>query len=333
MIDFSRSAVLWYILFWLVRLNGCIRRGRQPLLRGAGWFFSVPVSPGFYSGAGRTLLHHFWLRMLVPFAIDIPIAILIWQSGRLVLLNWLIIGLVPLIHLHHAYSVALAERQARSLGGEAADEPVASLASSLETRRACDYANPVLEWALALSTAAALAWAWYHGPHALLGVPARLLYLQFGLLLVKRVIVAWPAPAPVADAAEHLAVREAARRLYLRVCDWGRVETAVALLYAVVHPGQPSSLWFAGWLAIGVAGTVWLEIERKRLVVRALRTRPVRLPDLMPDSGIIRWPICYQPSAPVLIVKGAHGYSLNLAHRLAHVSAAYLVGFAVVLVL
>ena len=51
--------------------------------------------------------------MFIPFAVDIPIAIAIFRSGRLVLLNWLILALAALIHLNHLFSVNLAERQAR----------------------------------------------------------------------------------------------------------------------------------------------------------------------------------------------------------------------------
>jgi hypothetical protein len=34
---------MFYGSFWLVRLNGCVRRGRQPLLRGREWLFAVPA--------------------------------------------------------------------------------------------------------------------------------------------------------------------------------------------------------------------------------------------------------------------------------------------------
>ncbi len=333
MIDPNRAAVICYALFWLVRINGCIRRGRQPLRRGPEWFFNVRVQPGFYANRGRKLLHQFWLRMLLPFAVDLPIAIVVWRSGHLPLLNWLIVGVGALIHLNHAYSVDLAERQARSLAVPQAEEPIASLASSLEPRRASDYAIPALEWALALATAAAVAALWYRNPHSLLGAPARLLYLQLGFVFAKRLIVAWRAPVPSVQAAEHVVAREAARRYYLLACDCGRVATTAELLYSVVHPARQSTLWFAVLIVLGIAGTVAGEIMRKQLLIIALRARPVRLPDLLGQSEIARWPLCYQPSAPMLVLEGARGYSLNLANRLAHVGAVYLVGLALVFTL
>lgn len=64
----------------------------------------------------------------------------------------------------------------------------------------------------------------------------------------------------------------------------------------------------------------------------ALRARPVKMPDFLHESDIARWPICYQPTAPMLILKGAHGYSLNLANTLAHLGAAYVAGFVALIV-
>src|SRR6266699_1165303 len=119
--------VAFYVLFQAVRINGCIRRGRQPLLRGPNWFFDVPVQPGFYSGAGRKILHRYWMRMLIPFAVDVPIAIAIFASGHLALLNLLILGLCALIHIHHALSVDLARRQARRFAAPDAGEPLIAL--------------------------------------------------------------------------------------------------------------------------------------------------------------------------------------------------------------
>ena len=60
-----------------------------------------------------------------------------------------------------------------------------------------------------------------------------------------------------------------------------------------------------------------------------MRARPVKLPDFLHQSEIAKWPVCYQPSAPMLMLKGARGYSLNLANSLSHLGAAYLAGLVV----
>src|SRR5215813_2706791 len=112
--NIEQYTVIYYILFWMVRINGCVRRGRQPLLRGPEWFFNVHVPPGFYTGAGRRILHRYWMRMFIPFTVDIPVAIAIFLSGHLFHLPVLILGLCALIHINHLFSVNLAERQARA---------------------------------------------------------------------------------------------------------------------------------------------------------------------------------------------------------------------------
>ena len=339
--NFNQFAVIFYIFFWVVRINGCIRRGRQPLLRGREWFFNVHVQPDFYTGAGRKLLHRYWLRMFIPFAVDIPLAIAIFISGRLVLLNWLILGLVALIHINQSYSVDLAERQARPFALPEAEQPVASVALSLKPRRLRDYTNRKVEWALALTSAFALAWLVryyfaapaHHDLRRVFGVPILYLYLQTGLLFVKRVVVEWRTPAPQAQAAEYLQIREETRKYYLLACDGCRAAAAAGILFwPVVISTSPEKfervfgIWFALWLAISVAATIWVEIKRKQLVKLAMHARPVKLPDFLHQSEIARWPVCYQPSAPMLMLKGAHGYSLNMANALAYLGAAYLIG-------
>lgn len=52
-LDLNLFLVIFYFFFWVVRINGCFRRGLQPLLRGREWFFNVHVQPDFYTGAGR----------------------------------------------------------------------------------------------------------------------------------------------------------------------------------------------------------------------------------------------------------------------------------------
>src|SRR5258708_29002029 len=102
---------LCYLLFWITRIRGVIRRVKQPRLRGTSWFFDIPVETGFYEGPGRRILRGYWLRMALPFALDIP-AIAMLMTGRTTSLMWIIVALVPVIHLNHVYNVSLAERQA-----------------------------------------------------------------------------------------------------------------------------------------------------------------------------------------------------------------------------
>src|SRR5262249_44005962 len=313
-------------------------RWRQPLLRGPEWFFNVHVQPDFYSGAGKTILHRYWMRMFLPFAVDIPIAIAIFLSGRLVLLAWLVVALSVLIHINHLFSVDLAERQALRFALPEAEQPVASLMLSLKPRRLRDYTNPRLEIALALSTVVAIALLvrYYvaspenYNWRFVFGRPALLLYIQAGLLFVKRGVVGWRTPVPQEHAEEHLKAREEARKVYLKRVDGQRILTAVALLFwpllVRTSPAQWNRLiniWFTAWLGMSIVLGVWVEFERKRLRDLDRSVRPMKLPNLLGQSEGSRWLVCYEPSAPMLVLKGARGYSLNLANTFAQVGAAY----------
>lgn len=338
--------VIFYIFFWVVRIRGCVRRGRQPLLRGPEWFFNVQVQPDFYTGAGKRILHRYWMRMLIPFVLVIPITMAIFISRYLQYAPWLLIAQAILIHINHVYSMDKAEREARPIAVLEAEQPVDSMALSLKPRRLRDYADPKVEWALAFANIFALALlvryyfadAQHENWRVVFTVPAFYLYLQVGMLFVKSVVLAWRTPVPQTQAAEHMEAREETRKYYLKMCDYYRAFAAAGIVFWSVairtSPGEFHlvwRIWLAGWLAITVVGTVLVEIKRKQLVKVALRARPVKMPDFLHESGIARWPVCYQPSAPMLILKGARGYSLNLANTLAHLGAAYLAGMIVLI--
>ncbi len=105
---------LYYLLFWVSRIRGVVRRVEQPHLRGDGWFFDVPVQAGFYEGPGRQIQRGYWLRMAIPCILDIP-AIAFILTAHPLRLMWVILALVPAIHLNHLYNVNIAERQLRRL--------------------------------------------------------------------------------------------------------------------------------------------------------------------------------------------------------------------------
>jgi len=346
MIPVSERIVILYTFSWIVRLWGCVRRGRQPLVRGREWFFDVPVEPGFYDGAGKRLLRRYRLRMLVPFAIDIPFAIAIFRSGHLTLLLWLVIGVSVFIHLNHVFSVDLAERQARPFAVPGSGQPVSRIAVSLQSRRLRDYANPRIEWTIALLSIGTIAWLirYYlaapdrYDLRFVLGAPLLVLYMQAGLLVVKRAVLAWRRAVPQDHAAEYLAVVEQTRRVYLLICDCYRLTMTLSLVWWPVRLSMSAqgadlmeAIWFGASMAVAAGTTVWIEIKRRQLVDLSVRARPATLPDFLHQSEIPRWPVCYEPSTPMLMLNGAQGRSLNLANSLAQLSAAYLAGFAVLI--
>ena len=52
---------------------------------------------------------------------------------------------------------------------------------------------------------------------------------------------------------------------------------------------------------------------------------------MLRESEMVKWPVCYEPSAPMLVLKGARGYSLNLANSMAIAGAVYIAGFIALL--
>jgi hypothetical protein len=337
--DTERYLVVFYALFWIVRIYGCFRRGRQPLLRGPEWFFNVPVPADFHKNAGRALLHRYWMRIVMPLAVDIPIAAAMFYTNHIPWLRYLILGECVLIHLNHLQAVDAAERRARALL-DTPQEPVARVSVSLQPRRLRDYSNAKIEWALGLTTLFVFVWltryATTDGHHDLryvFAVPLLMLYLQIGLLFVKQIAVAWRMPVPQSQIDEHTEVREQTRRHYLQLCDWLRATIAIGMLLwpvkltlpAAMH-GRLITIWLTSWMVIAMGAQVWLEIRRKRLVTIALRARPVRMPEFLEP---VRGPLCYEPSAPMLLLKGANGYSLNLANTRTQLAAVYLAGLVV----
>lgn len=63
-----------------------------------------------------------------------------------------------------------------------------------------------------------------------------------------------------------------------------------------------------------------------------VKTPPLRLPDLIGQSDMTRWPMCYQPEVPMLVLKGVRGYSLNLANAITFL-VAYLIGMVFLVML
>jgi hypothetical protein len=336
--SFNQLVEINYLLLWgAARVRGCFRRWQQPVLRGPEWFFNVQVQPGFYTGPGKKLLNRYRMRMLMPSAVEIPIAAAILISGHVQNLVWLILGMSVFVHVNHLFSVDLKERQARAFAVAEAEEPVPAMVLSLKTRRLSDYSNRRLDRLLALASIAAIAWVvrYYfqaagHHDWRIFLVPAVVLYLEGALLFTKHVILAWRTPVPQAQAEEYVNAREEARKFYFTVCDLNRIPNiSMLIVFPFLLKMSPANaqrvvtIWVAAWLAITAVVIVWGEIRRKQVLAVALRARPMRFPDLLGMAAAPSWPICYEPSAPTLVLKGARGYSLNFANTLAQLGALY----------
>lgn len=173
----------------------------------------------------------------------------------------------------------------------------------------------------------------HHNFRLVFAQPIFWFYASLGILLAKVIIVAWRAPLPQFQMEEHMAAREEARKVYLKVCDRGRALLAVFILCWPLFLTAPRSMLeiigiitLAVLLVLGIVLGVWQEIRRKRILALALRAQPVKLPDFSGQSEVSGWPLCYQPSIPMIVLKGMRGYSLNLANQFTQLGAAYMVG-------
>jgi len=70
------------------------------------------------------------------------------------------------------------------------------------------------------------------------------------------------------------------------------------------------------------------DTDPENLASARRRVRPVCMPDLIGQTGMTRWPVCFEPQVPMLVMKGDRGYSLNLANTTAYWGTAYLIGLA-----
>ena len=337
----QNESLLWvlYGLNWASRVRGVFRRLKQQHLRGEGWFFDVAVEPGFYEGAGRTMLRGYQLRMAAPIVAEVAFWVTAVATGHLAWLFWAVIGMVPVIHLNHWYNVQMAERAAR--GYAAADEarPVARVGLSLTPRRLRDFTNYWVEAAISIGTVGAFLWLWrLHEGGRFTGrqvfvMPALYLYLQLGFLLAKQVIVSWRAPVPMAQTAEHLEARNAMRRYYLWTCDCNRGVLMLGVCMIALSLSCPAAWrgallkgWELLWVALCLALVVWTEIKRKQVAETGVKAKPVRMPDLSGRGERASWPVCFEPDVPMLVVVGERGYSVNLANTAAYLALAYAVG-------
>jgi hypothetical protein len=347
MMSKDQMVVFLYVVLWAGHISPFIRRWRLPLLRGPEWFLGVRVRPDFYTGPGRKILNRYRLRLLLPFVLEIPLVAAVLIFGHPQQLVWVMLWRAAFIHLNRLFSTDLAERQARPFAAEGAEQPVTSVLLSLKPRRLADYTNLKLEAAMALASLATVAWLLryyfsapeHHNFRLVLGAPLLLLYLQVGLLFIKRGIVAWRNPIPQLQAEEHLEAREQARKFYLKVVDWCRILwTAELMVFPLGITGSAASrdrvqnIMLISMLVITAVLTIWVERTRNRLQALAKRAQPAKMPELLPEAGGSGWMLCYQPATPMLLIRSAQGYSLNLANARTQLGAAYLAGLAALLV-
>ena len=328
-------------LIFVVRLGALRRLWRLPLKYGADRFLGAPVAPGFYRGEGAALLRRYRGWLLVPPAADLAAALWLAATGRALALIYE--QFVAMVLTSIAYNSIAAHFATRALGAPPAEHAPTAVHLSMAPRRLRDYTNAPLEVMMGAAVVAALVLlARARTPNAD-GPPLPwvvwLLYLQAGLLLLKRVFVRWRMRLPATRPEEFGRWRSAWLRYHLRVFDAMRAVFALALLFAALWTvGAPASaaVGFAVtavvWTGALVALTVYCTRERRRLAAVEREVQPVRFvgdfpPPPVATGRFVAGGLLYLGrDEPGVLVRGASGLALNLANVSTYVWAGYLLG-------
>jgi hypothetical protein len=332
--------VLLYLFAIVLRYPRLQERWTAPLLRGTDWFFNVAVPPDFIDGPGHGILRRYRTRLFIPWMIEIPILVVLLISGHTRYFTVLILGTTLFTRFNFYAARQAAENMALPFELHDAREPVTQVSLSLQPRTTGNYTNRWVEAILAIAFAGSFAWLGYiyvTSPERqlitwLLSWSIFMFYWQAGLLLAKRAIVSAPTVAPANNAEQYLAWRESLRRFSTWLCDSARLLFVPALLandiLAVTKPrmqgGTLSAIMLGLFVPMAFVG--WYEWRRRSAHLEvARRTRPAKLPAL---PGVPARLICFQPDYPMLLLRSANGYALNLASAPAKLAGLYLAGFA-----
>jgi hypothetical protein len=328
-----------------VRLSALRRFWRLPWKNGDEIFLAARVPAGFHRGAGAGVLRRYHLALLAPFAFDVPLGVVLLVSGRpLAAMYEQFIALLLTSIVNNAV-VAHFSYRAGALAGGCAARPT-SVHLSMEPRRLRDHTWWWVETviALCLASSAVVVARGSSSPAAALDrsiAPpvAWLLYLQLGLLLLKRVFVGWRMPLPARRTEDFKRWRTAWLAYHLRVFDGVRIFIAVMLLAALavakdhVRWGSTEAIAGAVLLGIGfVAFIVFAQRERLRLAAVEREVRPLELANEFPARPIAEGRflagglLCFLRDQPSVVVRSAQGIALNLAQPTTYVWAGYFAG-------
>jgi hypothetical protein len=331
---------------FLGRTPRIVERWKAPFLSGPGWFFSVQVAADFLACSGRGILAMYRLRLFLPWAVEIPICVALLVTGNKFAVLPLVMVLTLLTRLNYYWDRKVAEDQARRFEVEGSSRPVVTVALSLRPRTLRAYTNPWIEAPIVLAVCGSVAWLVYryavlgdwHPLRGLLALTLISIYLQIGMLLMKRGFVRARSVAPADNAEQYLAWRESLRRLSTTICDYSRLLLAclplVADLASVTDRWQGSAAQIGTMIFVVVlsAAVLWYEWRNRQRHLKVARaTKPAEFL-VAPDTEEAAKLVCFMPSLPMLLLKGPKGYALNLASAAAKTGGLYVAGCALLLV-
>jgi hypothetical protein len=344
----TENQIVW--LFWFLgsasRIPRIVERWRSPFLSGPGWFFGVPIAPDFLASGGRGILFRYRLRLFLPWAIEIPLCVVLLVTGHSAAILPTVAVITLLTRVNYYADRKAAEDQARRFEVAGANQPSVAVALSLRPRTLGTYTNVWIESAIAAVLCGSLAWLAYrytvlgnwHLVREPLAATLISMYLQIGMLLIKRAFVRARTLAPADNAEQYLAWRESLRRLSTAICDYVRLALLclplIADLASVTDSWQGSVQQTAAILLVSIVSlaVVWYEWRSRQQHLQVARaTRPAEFL-MRPDTADAAGLVCFKPYLPMLLLKGPNGYALNLASAPVKTAGLYLAGYALLLV-
>jgi hypothetical protein len=330
------------IVVIVMRIPRIVERWKAPLLRGAEWFFNVQVGPDFLRGPGAAILRNYRLLLFLPWAIEVPIALALVYTNHNQAVLWLLLCVTALTRVNYYAARTLAEKRAQPFNISSPSKPVSAIALSLAPRSLRDYTNPWVEALIVTALAGSLAWLGYRysvtqawnavrGPFA---VTIFCIYLQLGLLLVKRACIRARSAAPADNPEQYLAWRDSLRRLAAATCDYMRLAVLITPLtvdvQSVTYSWQGSTAKTVSIFIIVAAGFLgtWYEWRHRLRYLQVTRETPPARFLVLPDVKDASRFLCFRPSLPVLLLNGPKGYTLNLASAPARIAGLYAAGCA-----
>ena len=342
----NQMVILGWILTMAARIPRIVERWAAPFLNGPGWFFGVEVPADFLKGGGRAILARYRLRLFLPWVVEIPISAALFVTGHYPGVLVMVGVIILLTRLNYYANRKSAEDAARQFEVPGATKPVVTVALSLQPRTLRAYTNWWIEAPIAIALCGSLGWLVYRytalgdwqplrGP---LTATLMSIYLQFGMLLMKRGFVRARSVAPIENAEQYLMWRESLRRLSTTVCDYLRLLLVfmplLADLVSVTDRWQGSfqQRIFTILFFFFFARILWQEWRVRSRHLKVVRsTKPTGFL-VVPDTANVAGLICFEPSLPMLLLKSPKGYALNLASAPAKTAGLYFAGCAVLLV-
>jgi hypothetical protein len=342
----NQLLIFFCIFAVIVRVPRIVERWKAPLLRGCEWFFRIPVPHDFVEGPGAAILRVYRLWLFLPWAIELPIAAVLVATHHamsIFLLAWVI---TLYTRVNYYWARRWAEGRAQAYAVADTTQPVSAVALSLRPRTLAAYTNKWFEATICLSFGAALCWLLYRYAGIRSWKPLRDpaaalifgIYLQAGMLMMKRAIVHARTPAPAHDAQHYLEWRDSLRRLTIAIVDYSRVSFSFIPLLAgfvsVTHPWQGSTaqaVSVAFFACFGLLAMAYEWMHRARYIEITRHTRPASfLPvvDLPEGSGLL----VFRPSLPIFILSRPKGYTFNLASTTVRFTGLWIAGYAALVI-